>query len=133
MTVDTGLSPDSPSSNLHDLLWDRIRLRHYSFRTDQAYLHWAKRYILFHRRSHSGGAGKTNAEAFPTSLAVARNVAASTQTQALSAFLFLCREASGRDRPWLDEVTRAKKPTRLTTVLTPAEMKAAPEYLDDAA
>jgi integrase len=75
--------------------------------------------------------GKLELETFLTSLAVERNVSASTQPQALSALLFLYKEVLGLEFPWLDSVTRAKKPVRLPTVLTADEVKRLFEYLDD--
>ena len=103
---------------LLDQLRNRLRLKHYSLRTEQAYLGWVKRYILFHGKRHPTELGKKEVEFFLSALAVERNVAASTQTQALSALLFLYREVLEIDLPWLSEVTRAKKPTRLPSVLT---------------
>lgn len=122
-------SSDSSSRppKLLEQLRDRIRLKHYSLRTEQAYVAWAKRYIFFHGKRHPADMGKAEVEAFLTSLAVERNVTASTQTQALSALLFLYREVLAVDLPWLDEVTRAKKPARLPTELTRAEVQRAVE------
>lgn len=75
--------------------------------------------------------GKPELESFLTSLAVHRNVSASTQTQALSALLFLYKDVLGLEFPWLDDVTRAKKPARLPTVLTADEVKQLLKCLDD--
>lgn len=116
---------------LLDRLRDRLRLRHYSLRTEQAYLHWVKRYILFHGKRHPADMGKAEVEAFLTHLAVERKVAASTQTQALSALLFLYKEVLGIDLPWLSEVTRAKRPARLPTVLTREEVRLLMRSVDD--
>ncbi|HSD38848.1 MAG TPA: integron integrase [Rhodocyclaceae bacterium] len=110
---------------------DRLRLKHYSIRTEDAYLGWIKRYILFHDKRHPASMGKEEVEAFLTSLAVERNVAASTQGQALSAILFLYQEVLGQVLPWLDEVTRAKKPVRLPSVLTQAETAALVAAIED--
>ncbi|MEC5388312.1 integron integrase [Uliginosibacterium sp. H3] len=111
-----------PRPRLLDQVRDRLRLKHYSIRTEQAYLGWIKRFILFHGKRHPREMGKAEVEAFLTSLAVDRNVAASTQSQALSAVLFLYQEVLEQELPWLDEVTRAKRPVRLPTVLTTAEV-----------
>lgn len=73
---------------LLDQVRDRVRLKHYSLRTEQAYLGWIKRYIIFHNKRHPAEMGKLELESFLTALAVERNVSASTQTQALSALLF---------------------------------------------
>ncbi len=123
--------PHPHPPRLLDQLRDRIRLKHYSRRTEQAYVQWVKRYIYFHGKRHPAEMGKAEVEAFLTSLAVERNVAASTQSQALSALLFLYKEVLGTDLPWLDEVTRAKKPARLPTVLTREEVQRLFRYVDD--
>jgi len=68
---------------------EAIRLRHLSIRTEQAYLHWIKRFILFHRKRHPAEMGDAEVIAFPTHLAVAGNVAAATQNQVLNALVFL--------------------------------------------
>lgn len=107
-----------------DQVRDRLRLKHYSLRTEMAYSGWIKRYIFFHGKRHPAVMGKNEVEAFLTSLAVERNVSAATQNQALSALLFLYREVLGIELPWLDDVTRAKKPARLPTVLTREEVLA---------
>jgi len=99
-----------------------IRTRHYSIRTEESYLQWVRRFILFHGKRHPADMGAPELEAFLTHLAVERSVAASTQNQALSAILFLYREVLGVQLPWLDGVTRAKKPQRLPVVLTPEEV-----------
>jgi len=111
---------------------DRLRLKHYSLRTETAYVGWIKRYIFFHGKRHPREMGKAEVEAFLTSLAVERNVAASTQSQALAALLFLYGEVLGIELPWLDEITRAKKPVRLPTVLTREETLALLEQIGDA-
>ncbi|MDP1864311.1 MAG: integron integrase [Thiobacillus sp.] len=116
---------------LLDQVRDRLRLKHYSLRTEQAYVGWIRRYIIFHNKRHPAEMEKSELELFLTFLAVKRNVSASTQTQALSALLFLYKEVLGLEFPWLDEVTRAKKPVRLPTVLTPDEVKKLFKYLDD--
>jgi len=116
---------------LLDQLRDRLRLRHYSLRTEQAYVHWVKRYILFHGKRHPAEMGKAEVEAFLTHLAVERHVAASTQTQALSALLFLYKEVLGVELPWLSELTRAKRPARLPTVLTREEARLLLRCVDD--
>ena len=116
---------------LLDQVRDRVRLKHYSLRTEQAYVGWIKRYIIFHNKRHPAEMGKAELESFLTSLAVERNVSASTQTQALSALLFLYKEVLELDFPWLEGVTRAKKPVRLPTVLTRGEVKLLFKYLDD--
>ncbi len=113
-----------PRPRLLAQLRDRIRLRHYSLRTERTYAHWVKRFIVFNGKRHPAEMGAPEVTAFLSSLATDRNVAASTQNQALSAILFLYREVLGVELPWLDDVRRAKKPRRLPTVLTRAEVRA---------
>ncbi len=107
---------------LLDRVRDIIRLKHYSIRTEQAYVDWIKRFILFHDKRHPRQLGATEVEAFLTHLAVDRNVSAATQNQAQSGLLFLYREVLGVELPWLDQVTRARAPTRLPVVLTADEV-----------
>jgi len=111
-------------SPLLDQLRDRIRLKHYSIRTEQAYVDWVRRYIVFHGRRHPRELGFRHVEGFLSHLAVNRNVAASTQNQAKSALLFLYKEVLGVELPWLDDVESAKRPQRLPVVLTHAEVDA---------
>lgn len=103
---------------------NRIRAKHYSLRTEETYWGWIKRFILYHGKRHPVEMGAPEVEAFLTSLAVDRNVSASTQNLALASILFLYREVLNVELPWLDGVTRAKKPTRLPSVLTKAETDA---------
>lgn len=116
----TPLSPNPPK--LLDQVRDKIRVKHYSIRTETQYVQWIKRFIFFHGKRHPKEMGAGEVEAFLTHLAVEGNVSASTQNQALSALLFLYREVLGIELPWLDEVVRAKKPQRLPSVLTRAEV-----------
>ncbi|MCB5184690.1 phage integrase N-terminal SAM-like domain-containing protein [Methylobacillus gramineus] len=83
----------------------RIRVKHYSIRTEKAYVDWIKRYILFHNKSHSNTMSKAHVEAFLTHLAVDGNVSSSTQNQAKSAILFLYKEVLDMELAWLDNVT----------------------------
>ena len=123
--------PAARAPKLLDQLRDAIRTKHYSLRTEQAYVQWVRRYIHFHGLRHPSELGKEHVEAFLTSLAVERHVAASTQTQALSALLFLYKEILRLDLPWLTDVTRAKKPVRLPTVLTRDETQRLLGGIDD--
>lgn len=117
-------SRPSDSPRLLDRVRDRLRVLHYSMRTEMAYAGWIRRYILFHGKRHPAQMGKGEIEAFLTALATERDVSASTQNQALSALLFLYRKVLGQDLPWLEDVVRAKKPARLPTVLTRDETAA---------
>jgi integron integrase len=109
-------------------LLDRVRLalrtRNLSRRTEQAYVFWIRRYILFHGRRHPSTLGATEVTAFLSALAVERRVAASTQNQALSALLFLYRHVLDVDLPWLDDLVRAKRPAHVPVVLSRAEVAA---------
>jgi len=101
----------------------RIRLKHYSHRTEKSYVHWIRRFVRFHNRRHPRELGKVEIEAFLTHLAVDRKVSASTQNQAFNALLFLYREVLALEMPQLDTVQRAKKPQRLPVVLSPEEVR----------
>ncbi len=109
---------------LLDQLRDRIRLQHYSIRTEEAYSDWVRRFVLFHGKRHPREMGHAEVEAFLTHLAVAGRVAASTQNQAKSALLFLYKEVLGLELPWLSGIQSAKRPARLPVVLTRAEVRA---------
>jgi len=118
--------PD-PSRSRPPRLFDRVReaarVRHYSRRTESAYLAWIRRFIFFHRKRHPAEMGAPEITKFLSSLAVEGDVAASTQNQALSALLFLYRDVLEQDLPWLDDVVRAKRPARLPVVLTRDEVR----------
>lgn len=114
---------------LLDQLRDKVRLKHYSLSTERQYLHWAKRFILFHGKRHPRDLGPQEVESFLTHLAVDGHVSASTQNQALSALLFLYREVLEQDLPWLQDVVRAKRPARLPVVLTQTEVAAVLERM----
>lgn len=111
------------NSKLLNQMRDDIRRRHYSIRTEQAYLHWGKRYILFHGKRHPADMGVIEITAFLNHLAVACSVAASTQNQALNALLFLYKKTLGREEVNLDNLTRAKRPERLPTVFDRDEVE----------
>ena len=95
---------------------DLIRRKHYSIRTEQAYLDWAKRYVLFHGKRHPNEMGAAQIVAFLSHLAVERQVAASTQNQALNALVFLYKQVFGREDLALENIAPAKRPERLPTV-----------------
>ena len=106
-----------------DQVRGKIRLKHYSIRTEDAYLGWIKRFVLFQNKRHPAEMGAAEVEAFLTHLAVEGKVSASTQNQAKAALLFLYREVLEIQLPWLDDVEQAKVPRRLPVVLTQAEVK----------
>ena len=108
---------------LLDQVRNAIRVRHYSRRTEDAYVGWIRRFIVFHGRKHPSAMGGCEINAFLTHLAVERNVSASTQSQALSAILFLYRNVLDEELVWLDDVVRARKPIRLPVVLARDEVR----------
>jgi integron integrase len=111
---------------------DAIRTRHMSPRTEEAYVAWVRRFVLFHGKRHPRELGAPEVSEFLTALAVKDRVSASTQNQALGAILFLYREVLGQDLPWLGSVVRAKKPRRLPVVLTREEVRAILSHVDGA-
>jgi len=115
------VSKDSP--RLLDRVRAEIRLRHYSIRTEETYVDWARRFILFHGKRHPAEMGAEEVRDFLSHLVSERNVSASTQSQAKSALLFLYREVLGIELPWLDEVVSAKAAKRLPVVLTQTEVR----------
>jgi integrase len=120
-TIRTGISPGKPK--LLDQVRDVIRRKHYSFRTEQTYIDWIRRFILFHGKRHPNEMAEREVTEFLTYLARERKVAASTQNQALSALLFLYKEVLHREIGWLDQVERVKRPARLPVVLTRDEVR----------
>ena len=100
-----------------------IRVRHYSLRTEEAYVNWIKRFILFHKKRHPSEMGEQEVTQFLSSLAVEKHVSASTQNQALAALLFLYRHVLTQDIGWLDNIVRAKRYRRLPVVLSRKEVR----------
>ncbi|WP_409885895.1 phage integrase N-terminal SAM-like domain-containing protein [Microcystis sp.] len=107
-----------PPRKLLDVVRETVRLKHYSYRTEQTYLDWIKRYLLFHQKKHPREMGGEEIRAFLTHLAVDKNVAAATQNQALNAILFLYREVLKIELGNIGAYLRAKRSKRLPTVLT---------------
>lgn len=123
--VDGGVSGGGDGGRPRGLLEEvraRLRVKHYSLRTEQAYVGWIRRFILANGRRHPRELGASEVEAFLSGLATRHRVAAATQNQALSAILFLYREVLGLKLPWMDGVTRAKRPQRLPLVLSRSEV-----------
>jgi integron integrase len=106
---------------LLDQVRNKIRLKHYSIRTEQAYVRWIKRFILFHNKKHPSNMGKPEIEAFLSYLAMKQRVSSSTQNQAFNAILFLYRDVLTRNLDDSINAMRAKKPKRLPTVMTKDE------------
>ena len=98
---------------LLDQVRTAIRVRHYSLRTEQSYIHWVKRFIFFHNKRHPAMMGEAEVTAFLNHLAVERQVSASTQNQALSALLFLFEQVLGKELEWLNDLNWVKRPARL--------------------
>jgi integron integrase len=121
---------DDGKPKLLEQVRQQIRVRNYSIRTETVYAEWVKRFIRFHRYRHPVEMGAVEIEAFLTHLAVARNVSASTQNQALAALLFLYKEVLKLELPWLEGIVRAKKPKHLPVVLTREEVSAVLGQLD---
>lgn len=98
-----------------------LRLKHYSIRTERAYVDWIKRFILFHQKHHPAEMGTDEIRRFLSHLATDGRVAAATQNQALCALLFLYRDVLGVELPCVEGIERAKRPVRVPVVLTRAE------------
>jgi integron integrase len=116
--------PASPTKpRLLDQVRQAIRTRHYSYRTEKAYVHWIKRFIFFHDKRHPAEMGEAEIGRFLSSLATERRVSASTQNQALNALIFVYREVIKKHIGYVDGVVRAKRPHRLPVVLTRQEVR----------
>jgi hypothetical protein len=106
--------PMKNAPKLLDRVRERIRTKHYSIRTEDAYADWIRRFILFHGKRHPRELEAKHVESFLTYLAVERRVSASTQSQAKSALLFLYKEVLQEELPWLSGIVRAKQSRRLS-------------------
>ena len=115
-------SPENREKKLVDRLHEAIRSRNYSRRTEQSYWYWIRYFILFHGKRHPKDMGAVEVTSFLTWLATDRDVAAATQNQALAALLFLYKNVLGVELPWLNGLVHAKRPVRIPTVLTEAEV-----------
>jgi integron integrase len=112
-----------PQPRLLDRVRDAIARKHYSSRTEETYVHWIRRFIHFHGKRHPRDLGEAQVTSFLNYLARERDVAAATQNQALSALLFLYREALDQPLAWLEGLERTKRPARLPSVLTADEVQ----------
>jgi integron integrase len=119
-----------PQPKLLERYREQLRVKHYSLRTEDAYLHWVRRYIYFHGKRHPQEMGGSEVEAFLSHLATEGRVSPSTQNQALAALLFLYREVLEKELPWMDGMVRAKRPARVPVVLTENEVRALLAQLD---
>jgi len=130
-TAGAPATPGAPAKpRLLDQVSHAIRVRHYSRRTEEAYVGWIRRFILFHGKRHPATMGEPEITRFLSWLAVERKVGAITQNQALSAILFLYREVLRQEIGWLQNVARAKGPRRLPVVLSREEVRAVLQHLD---
>jgi integron integrase len=120
----------SVGRGLYEVAREKMRTRHFAYRTERAYLYWIRRYVNYHGRKHPREMGASEVEAFLTHLAVDEHVSASTQNQGLQSLLFLYRHVLEIDLPWLGNVTRARRSTRLPVVLTVAEVRSVLAQLD---
>jgi integron integrase len=118
-----GAPPAAPKPKLLDRVRQTIRARHYSNKTETAYVHWIKRYIFFHNKRHPVEMSETEIGQFLSSLAIHGHVSASTQNQALNALLFLYNVVLDRKIGLVEGVVRAKRPQRVPVVLTKEEVK----------
>lgn len=119
-----------PEPKLLDQVRQTARLKHFSLRTERAYAQWVYRFVVHHGKRHPREMGAREIQAFLTWLAVERNVAASTQNQALCALLFLYREVLQIDLPRIEEAVRARRSKRVPTVLTRGEVRDVMAQLD---
>jgi integron integrase len=115
---------------LLDQLRAELRVRHYSLRTEETYVGWVVRFILFHGKQHPRDMGVREVGAFLSYLAQERGVAAATQNQAKAAVLFLYKRVLGVELPWLGEVVQAKVNRKLPVVLTPREVRGLLEAME---
>lgn len=123
----------APKRRLLDQVRDAIRVRHYSRRTEETYVDWIRRFILFHDKRHPADMGASEVAQFLSHLALRTHVSASTQNQALSAVLFLYRDVLGCDLGLVEGIVRAKPSSRLPVVLTKEEVKRLLDQLDGTA
>jgi integron integrase len=124
-----GAAAGAAPPRLLDQVRAQLRLRHYSPRTEAAYVAWIRRFILFHGKQHPLTLGTRHVAMFLTHLATHEQVSASTQNQALNALMFLYSQVLGRDLEAMGSFVRAHKPRRLPVVLTPGEVRAVLERL----
>lgn len=122
MSMETASESDAKAPRLLDQVGDSIARKHYSRRTEQAYVHWITRFIVFSHKRHPRDMAAPEVTAFLSHLVRDCNVAAATQNQALAAILFLYKEVLDQPLLWLNEIDRAVRPARLPTVLSVAEV-----------
>ncbi|MGI8731769.1 MAG: integron integrase [Pyrinomonadaceae bacterium] len=119
-----------PSPKLLDQVRTVARLKHFSLRTEQAYVSWIRRFILFHKKRHPANMAEAEIRQFLANLAVEQEISASTQTVALSALLFLYRDVLKRELPYVEGIERAKPSKRLPVVFSRAEVQSVLAHLN---
>src|SRR5438445_5480918 len=124
------LASSAPKPKLLDQVREAIRTRHYSERTEKAYVHWIKRFIFFHNKRHPMEMAESEIAEFLSSLATAGRVSASTQNQAFNSLLFLYHDVLNKQIGRVAGVVRAKRPHRLPVVLTKAEVKKVIDHMN---
>ena len=122
--------PATPPLRLLDRVREQLRYLHYSIRTEEAYVYWARSFIKFHDMRHPATLGRTEVEAFLCWLAAERQVSPSTHQQALSALLFLYQKVLRQDLPWMGEIGRPRGERRLPVVLSATEVGLVLLHLD---
>ena len=122
--------PGQPAPRLYDRVVEVLRARHYSRRTEEAYVHWIRRFVLLHHGRHPREQAEGDVNRFLTHLAIQQNVAASTQNQALAALLFLYEHVLEQPLNRIEGVGRARRPRRLPVVLSRGEVRAVLAELD---
>jgi integron integrase len=116
-------APEQGKPKLLDRVRQLMRLRHYSLRTEEAYVGWIRRYILFHGKRHPRELDEKHVSEFLSSLAINGHVAASTQNQALNALLFLYKEVLQRELDFVGNALRVKRAPKVPVVLSPSEVR----------
>lgn len=129
MVMNSSTSSSEKKPKLLQQVRDTLRAKHYSYKTEKAYVHWIKRFILFHNKRHPTEMGEKEIREFINHLAVKENVSASTQNQALCAIIFLYKHVLKKDIGDLGEIVWAKKPRRIPVVFTKKEAKAVLDHL----
>jgi integron integrase len=130
MSSSLPVAPEPSNPKLLDQVRQLMRLRHYSLRTEGAYVGWIRRYILFHGKQHPSDLDEKHVSEFLSSLAINGRVAASTQNQALNALLFLYKEVLQRELGFVGNALRVKRPPKVPAVLAPDEARAVLSHLD---
>ena len=123
ITPQPTLPNQAKAPKLLDQVQDKIRLKHYSLRTEQAYVDWIKRFVLFHNKRHPAEMGATEVEAFLSYTGGGREGVGLNAESGVVCFAVLYKEVLLIDLPWLDNVVRAKRPQRLPCVLTRTEVR----------